>query len=426
MDRRDFLRLAGMGLTLPAAGSLLSACGGDDSTAGASAAPTIAGAASASSTAPGTTVKKEIRKVKIGFIALTDCASVVMAKELGYFAARSLDVTIEKQASWAALRDALVNSQIDAAHCLYSMPFSLATIGNQPDHPLRIAMILDRNGQGITLNAKDFQGVGYGDLSGLKSKLEAKPEKLAMTYPGGTHDLWLRYMLKAAKYEPKADQVITIPPPQMVANMSAGAMSGYSVGEPWNAKGVTDGIGFTFLATQDIWQDHPEKALVVGQRLSTDQDTLADVMAAVLEASKWLDVIDNRKKAAQTLSAEAYVNTPAANIEGRLTGKYDLGSNLGSKDFAGRQMQFFQDGLVNAPRRSYGIWALAQYQRYGLIKTAPDYTKFAEKFILRDLYDKVAKAEGIAIPNDDMTPFKVQLDNVTFDPNKPALEAARP
>ena len=419
MDRRDFLRLAGVGLTLPAAGGLLSACGGDDSS-------TAEATPAASSNATGSTVKKETRKVKIGFIALTDCASVLMAKELGYFAERSLDVTIEKQASWPVVRDNLVNGQIDAAHCLYSMPLSLATIGNQPDNPLRVAMILNRNGQAITLNAKDFEGVGYGDLAAFKSKLDAKPEKLAMTYPGGTHDLWLRYVLKASKYEPKADQVIPIPPPQMVANMTAGAMSGFCVGEPWNAKAVNDGVGFTFLTTQDIWQDHPEKALVVGQRLSTDEDTLGDVMAAILKASQWIDVPDNRKKAAQTIAAEAYVNTPAANIEGRLTGKYDLGAKLGSKDFEGRQMHFFQDGKVNAPRRSYAVWALTQYQRYGLIKTAPDYTMLADKFFLRDLYDEVAKSQGIAIPEDDMLPFKVQLDGVTFDPNKPAVEAARP
>jgi nitrate/nitrite transport system substrate-binding protein len=245
-----------------------------------------------------------------------------------------------------------------------------------------------------------------------------------MTYPGGTHDLWLRYVLKAAKYEPKADQIIVIPPPQMVANMTAGAMSGFCVGEPWNAKAVNDGVGVTFLTTQDIWEHHPEKALAVGRRLSTEKDTLADVMAAVLKAAKWLDVPANRKQAAQTLSPEGYVNTPAANIEGRLTGVYELGAKLGTKDFGGRQMQFFQDGQVNAPHHSYAIWALCQYQRYGLLKTTPDYNALADKFYMRDFYETVAKAEGIAVP-DDMKPFTVKLDNVTFDPNKPAQEASR-
>lgn len=169
MDRRSFLRLAAAGASIPVLGGALAACGGDDgaTVAGAGGPTTAAGGAGASGVAP--------KKVKIGFIALTDCASIVMAQELGYFAERGIEASIEKQASWPALRDALVNGDIDAAHCLYSMPFSLATIGEQPDNPLRVAMFLSMNGQAITLNAKDFAGVGYADLDGLRSKLEAKP-----------------------------------------------------------------------------------------------------------------------------------------------------------------------------------------------------------------------------------------------------------
>jgi nitrate/nitrite transport system substrate-binding protein len=259
----------------------------------------------------------------------------------------------------------------------------------------------------------------------LRSKLEAKPEKLAMTYPGGTHDLWLRYVLRAAGYEAAPDQIIPIPPPQMVENMRAGTMSGYSVGEPWSAKAVADGVGFTFVTSQDIWQDHPEKALVVGQKLTEDTETLRQVMGAVLQASKWLDVPANRKEAAQTISAEKYVNTPAANIEGRLTGVYDLGADLGTTDFAGKQMQFFKDGHVNAPRRAYGIWALAQYRRFGYLDADPDYGALADKFILGDLYAEVASAEGVAVPDDDMAPFTVQLDDTEFDPTDPTEEATR-
>jgi nitrate/nitrite transport system substrate-binding protein len=246
-----------------------------------------------------------------------------------------------------------------------------------------------------------------------------------MTYPGGTHDMWLRYALKAAAYVPKPDQIIPIPPPQMVENMRAGTMSGYCVGEPWNAKAVADGIGFTFVATQDIWQDHPEKALVVGKRLSEDTEALSRVMGAVLQAGKWLDVPTNRKQAAQTVSPEKYINTPAANIEGRLTGVYDLGGGLGTKDFEGRQMQFFKDGYVNAPRRAYGIWALAQYRRFGYLDKDPDYEALVDKFFLSDLYSEVAKTEGITVPDDDMKPFTVQLDHNEFDPANPTKEATR-
>lgn len=203
--------------------------------------------------------------MKIGFIALTDCASIIMAEKLGYFAERDLEVTIEKQANWPGTRDNLLNGQIDAAHCLFSMPLSLATGIGESGTALKIAMVLNHNGQAITLN-KDFASVGYGDLEKAKAALESKEPTLAMTFPGGTHDTWLRYWLKATKADQSKVKITPIPPPQMVANMKAGNMDGYCVGEPWNAVAVDEGVGFTHLTTQDIWRFHPEKALVAKER----------------------------------------------------------------------------------------------------------------------------------------------------------------
>ena len=418
MDRRDFLRAGGAALLAPGLAGLLAACGKDDP-----------GTASAAGTAPGGSATKASgtpRKVKLGFIALTDCASIVMAKELGYFAERDLDVSVEKQQSWPATRDNMVNGGIDGAHCLFSMPLSLATgIGGQGT-PLRIAMTLSNNGQAITLN-KDFASVGYGDLAKAKAALESKLPTLAMTFPGGTHDTWLRYWLKATGADTSNVKIIPIPPPQMVANMKVGAMDGYCVGEPWGAVAVRDGIGFTHLTTQDIWRFHPEKALVVSEAFATQRpDVLEDLMAAILKASKWLDDLANRAEAAETIGAAGYVNAPAAEIEGRLLGKYTMGAGLPGKTYEGDQMVFFRDGLVNSPRRAHAIWFLAQYQRFGLLKEAPPYQELADTIILRDVYEKVAAAEGIDVPDDDMAPFEVALDGVTFDPTKPDEEARRP
>jgi len=218
-----------------------------------------------------------------------------------------------------------------------------------------------------------------------------------------------------------------VPPPQMVANMKVGNMDGYCVGEPWPAAAVEQGIGFTHVATQDIWQHHPEKALVTSAKFAGQQSgVLADVMLAVLRAAKWLDNLDNRAKAAETIGATAYVNTPAKNIEGRLLGRYDLGAGLPARTFTGDQMMFFRDGLVSAPRRSHVIWFLSQYRRLGLLKEAPPYARLADEIILRDLYAKVAAKAGVTVPDDDMAPFTVKLDGAAFDPRKPEEEANRP
>ncbi len=417
MDRRAFFRVAGAAAAVPVLGSALAACGDDKE-------ETAAVDAKASTT---TKPKGPLRKVKLGFIALTDCASLVMAKELGYFEQRGLDVTLEKQASWPATRDNLLIGAIDGAHCLSSMPYSVATkIGGDGSQALKIAMMLNNNGQAITLN-KDFASVGYGDLAKAKAALESKSPTLAMTFPGGTHDTWLRYWLKATKAKNLADiKIIPIPPPQMVANMTAGAMDGYCVGEPWNAVAVAQGIGFTHLTTQDLWQHHPEKALVVNESFATKQpEVLKDLMGAVLEASKWLDEPKNRAKAAEAIGAAQYVNAPAAEIQGRMEGKYELGQNLGTKTYVEDTMRFYRDGLVNAPMKSHGLWFMAQYQRFGLLKEAPPYQQIVDSIVLSDLYAEVAKAEGIDVP-DDMKPFEVRLDKATFDPTKPDEEAKRP
>jgi nitrate/nitrite transport system substrate-binding protein len=417
MDRRTFLRLAGMAAAAPPAAALLSACG-NPPRAGSS-----APAARTGSTAGGATAN---RRVRLGFIALTDCASIVMAKELGYFAERGLDVTVEKQASWAATRDNLLNNEIDGGHVLSSMPFSVATgIGGTGARSLRLAMMLNNNGQAITLS-NDYAAVGYGDLDKARATLHTKQPTIAMTFPGGTHDTWLRYWLKACKVDASSVKIITIPPAQMVANMKVDAMDGYCVGEPWGAQAVDQGIGFTHINTQDIWKHHPEKALVVTEKFATERpDVLMDVMGAILKASAWLDDLANRKKASETIGATSYVNAPPAEIEGRLLGQYNLGPGLGTKAYTDDYMTFFRGGQVNAPRRGHAIWFMSQYRRFGLLKADPPFQELADSLILRDVYEKVAANEGIDVPDDDMRPFHIKLDNTTFDPRKPLEEASR-
>jgi nitrate/nitrite transport system substrate-binding protein len=424
-DRRRFLGLVGAGFGITAAASLtpmLPAAAASKPKATKKPGNTKAG--SPTTLAP---AKKAVRKVKLGFIALTDAAPIIMAKELGYFEERSLDVEVLKQASWPALRDALLNNQIDGAHCLFSMPFSVATgIGGNKSLDLKIAMVLNQNGQGITLQ-RDVDEIGYGDLGAAKKWIEGKDTPaMGMTFPGGTHDIWLRYWLAATKADISKVKISPIPPPQMVQNMSVGNVQAYCVGEPWNAVAVQRGIGFTYLATQDIWQNHSEKALVVNAKFATNTDALSDVMAAVLKASRWLDDLNNRAKAAETLAIEKYVNTTVPEIRDRLVGQYNLGPGLGKKDFAGNQMQFFRGGNVSMPRRGHAIWFMSQFMRLGLLKEAPNAQQLADQLILTDLYAKVAAAEGVAVPNDDMSSFEVKLDKITFDPKKPQSEMSRP
>ena len=364
------------------------------------------------------------RKIKLGFIPLTDCAPLVVAKELGLFAKYGVDVELSKEASWAVIRDKILNGELDGAHCLFSMPLSVYTgIGGKAGAEMKIAMILNNNGQAITLS-KDFCGlVGFKEVNkaaaAVKSVQGRKEVTFAMTFPGGTHDIWLRNWLAAAGINQKSVGIITIPPPQMVANMRVDNMEGFCVGEPWNGVAATQNVGFTHIASQDIWKNHPEKALVVNSNFAaTDKEDLKNVMKAIIEASRWLDNMGNRKKAAGWLTKPNYVNAPLQVIEARLMGSNDLGCDLGVQKYKDDYMTFYNNGIVATPRKSYAIWFLAQYVRFGYLKTDPDYAGIAKKLILDDLFAEVAKEMSVPV-QPDMQPIKTTYD-VVFDPNNVA------
>jgi nitrate/nitrite transport system substrate-binding protein len=368
--------------------------------------------------------------IKLGFIPLTDCAPLVIAKEKGFFDKAGVKVELSKEASWANIRDKVLNGELSGAHCLFGMPFSVYTgIGGKAESEMKIAMVLNQNGQAITLS-KDFCGkVAPKDVTAVKAAINAaktkKPElAFAMTFPGGTHDLWLKIWMEACGIDMKSVKTITIPPPQMVANMKVGNMEGYSVGEPWNGKAVADTIGFTHVASQDIWKNHTEKALVVNKSFSeTKTADLKKIMKAVLEAQKWLDDPINRAEAATILGQQMYVNAPAEVIKGRLTGTYKQGCDLPNFTYTDDNMKFFDNGLVSFPRKAHGTFFLASYVRYGYLPTEPDYKAITDKLILSDLYAEVAKEAGITIPDDDMKPFDITILKKSFDPNTPSVFA---
>lgn len=366
--------------------------------------------------------------IKLGFIPLTDCAALVAAKELGLFQKYGVDVQLSKEASWANVRDKILNGELEGAHCLFSMPMSVYTgVGGKAGSEMKIAMVLNNNGQGITLS-KDFCGmVGFKEIKKVATAVnqlkQRKEVTFAMTFPGGTHDIWLRNWMAASGINQKSVGIITIPPPQMVANMRVDNMEGFCVGEPWNGVAVAQNVGFTHIASQDIWRNHPEKALVVNKEFAgSRKEDLKKVMKAIIEASRWLDNAGNRKKAAAWLSKPYYVNAPVSVLEARLLGSNELGCELGVQSYGNDKMMFYNNGLVSTPLKSYATWFLAQYVRFGYLKSAPDYKGIAEKLILDDLFAEVAKEMNVPV-QPDMKPFKTNLD-VEFDPNNPAVYLA--
>lgn len=366
----------------------------------------------------------EKTEIKVGFIPLTDCASVVMASVMGFDQKHGIKIIPSKESSWASVRDKLISGELDAAHCLYGLIYGVELGIGGPKKDMAVLMTLNNNGQAITLSNKLAEkGVKDGaSLKALMSK-ESREYTFAQTFPTGTHAMWLYYWMAANGINPIKDaKVITVPPPQMVANMRVGNMDGFCVGEPWNARAIVDKIGFTVETTQDIWKDHPEKVLgTTADFAQKNPNTARALVAAILEASKFIDSsVVNRHKTAETIAAKSYVNTDTDVIVDRMLGRYSNG--LGKTWDDPNSMKFYNEGAVNFPYLSDGMWFLTQHKRWGLLKEHPDYLNVAKKINRIDIYKAAAQSVNVPVPKSEMRSAKL-MDGVVWDGKNPAAYA---
>ncbi len=368
----------------------------------------------------------EKREIRVGFIPLTDCASVVMAAVKKFDEKHGIRIVPSKEASWAAVRDKLLSGELDAAHVLYGLVYGVHLGVGGPKTPMANLMTLNNNGQGITLS-EQMRALGATDGASLAKVVAASAPgtyTFAQTFPTGTHAMWLYYWLAAQGIHPFRDvKAIVVPPPQMVANARVGNMHGFCVGEPWNQRAIIDRVGFSVATSQDVWPEHPEKILGTTDAWVAKHPNAARALtAAVLEASRWIDASDaNRQETARVIAARSYVNTDVEVIEGRILGRYEDG--LGKSWQDPRPMRFFNDGAVNYPYLSDGMWFLTQHRRWGLLDADPDYAGVARAINRVDIYRQAAEAVGVAVPAAELRSATL-VDGVVWDGSDPAAYAA--
>jgi len=362
----------------------------------------------------------EKTEVKIGFIPLTDCASVVMASELGFDKKYGVKIVPTKEASWAGVRDKLVNGELDFAHVLYGLVYGVHLGVGGPKKDMAVLMTINNNGQGLSLS-KQLADKGATNLESLVALMKKQPREyiFAQTFPTGTHAIWLNYCLASDGVNPVKDvKSVVVPPPQMVANARIGNMDGFSVGEPWNHRGIMDGVSIHAAASQDVWKDHPEKVLgTTVDFVKRYPNTARAVTAAILEASQWIDAsLQNKMKMAETVAQKSYINTNVNVINERILGRYQNG--LGKTWDDPNHMKFYNDGAVNFPYLSDGMWFLTQHKRWGLLKDHPDYLAVAKQINQIDIYKQAASATKTPIPKDVMRTSKL-IDGVVWDGKDP-------
>ena len=419
LSRRKFLLTAAGS----AAGAVwLAACGGPGKK------PEI----QASSSATGADAP-EVPGATLGFIALTDASPVIIALEKGFFAKHGMpEVKVVKQTSWAATRDNLElggsRGGIDGAHILSPMPLLLTagtiTKSKQPLPMVTLAR-LNTQGQGLSVS-KDFPGLTIDNAEAMKKALAAagakgRKFKAAVTFPGGTHDLWMRYWLSANGVDPNKDaDLVVVPPPQMVANMQTGTMDTFCVGEPWNQRLVNKTLGYTAAQTGELWNKHPEKAFSLrADWVDANPKAAKALLMAVQEAQIWCDDPANLDEMCEIVAKDKYIKASVDDIKPRLAGTVDYGDGRKVKDSPFRML--FWAGDSSFPFKSHDAWFVTEDMRWGYLPANTDINALVSKVNRADLWKEAAKAIGQekAIPASDSRGKETFFDGVVFDPENP-------
>ncbi len=399
-------------------------------------------------------------ELKFGFIKLTDCAPLVIAKELGFFEEEGLFVTLEAQANWKILLDRVIDGELDGAHMLSGQPIG-ATIGIGTEAHIVTPFSMDLNGNGITVSNDIWAQMKLHDASlqaerpphpitakGLvpvvrEQKDLGDPLRMGMVFPVSTHNYELRYWLAAAGIEPgyytandttgttNADVLISVtPPPQMPATLDQGTIQGYAVGEPWNQQAVARGIGVPVVTNYEIWKNNPEKVFgLTSEFVEKHPQTTRAMVKALIRAGKWLDAsLDNRRKAVAILARPEYVGADEDVIAASMTGTFEFerGDKREMPDF-----NVFFRHHATYPFYSDAVWFLTQMRRWGQIgEEKPDawYDEVARRVYRPDIYREAAQMlieEGHLaasdLPETDgyKPPTGDFIDKVVYDGRKP-------
>jgi nitrate/nitrite transport system substrate-binding protein len=319
---------------------------------------------------------------------------------------------------------------IDGAHILSPMPYLISTgkvTQNNVLMPMYVLTRLNTNSQGISVS-NEYKDLKVSvDATALKAAFAAKKAagkdvKVAVTFPGGTHDLWMRYWLAAAGIDPDKDvQTIVVPPPQMVANMKVGNMDAFCVGEPWNEQLVNQDIGFSACTTSELWAEHPEKALGMRAAFVDKYPKAAKAITmAVLEAQQWCEKSENKQAMAEILGTRQWFNVPVTDINGRIKGEFNYGRGRVEKS-SPHLMKFWANG-ASYPYKSHDAWFMAEDIRWGKFAPDTDIKALVDKVNREDIWREAAKEINVAaadIPATSSRGVEKFFDGKVFDPADP-------
>lgn len=348
-----------------------------------------------------TPVQVARKKLRLGFVPLTDCAPLVMAHELNLFRKYGLEVSLHRELGWASIRDKVIYDELDAAHAIAAMPVA-ATLGlGSIRCDCLTALVLSLNGNAITLS-NQLWDEGIRDGAALRAAIKNSRGKRVFTfgavYPFSSHRHLLRRWLASHGIDSEVDvRLVMVPPAQMVPNLKAGNLDGFCVGEPWNSVAVQSEVGWSITTSAELSPGHPEKVLMVRRDFAEKrQSEHLALVAALTEAAEFCEQPEHFTRIISTLTRPQYVGVPASTLMGGITGKFNFGHGHTShlSNFC-----VFHRNSANEPSSDKAAWALEVVKNSGLCPEPGMLNAGLGRRVFRpDLYDKALHLRDTVSP----------------------------
>ncbi len=349
------------------------------------------------------TPKLEKTKLNVGYVPITCTVPLLLAHAIGEYQKEGLEVNLARTPAWALVRDKLINAEFDASHLVLALPLTISLGIGSPATPTHVPIVQNVNGNAITLHVKHKDKRDPKDWKGFKFGI---PHEQSM------HAMLLRYYLANSGLDPDRDVELRVyPPPDSVANMASGNLDGMLFAEPWGQRAVFEGVGFLHKLTRDIFPDHPCCVVAVTDKLLTEApNSFGALYRSVVRATEYADKAENRKRVAELLAPQAYLNQPQTVLEQVLLGRYadGLGQVVEVPD---------RIGFKAFPYESTAVWLLTQLRRWNMVPAGIDYAQVAKSVFMATDAEKRMKEMGFAVPPSPM--IKHTIMGKTFDPAAP-------
>jgi len=327
------------------------------------------------------------RGIRLGYVALVDCAPLAVARELGLFERHGLNVHLSRELGWASVRDGIYHGELDAAQTISGIALGLGLGASGLRRRIAVPLVLNLHGNAITLSKNlDFS---LQERGALKQHLrdewkKDRPLTLAASHRYSSHHLLLRQWLRMeAISEPGDVEIVFLPPPLMTSHLRADHIDGYCVGEPWNSEAVLSGAGWCPATSTDLSLGHPEKVLVVSDRFIEEyREEAVRLVAVLLESCEKCQSPEFRSDLIDILALPQYTGCSREVLSNSLGGKF----NAGNRFLKAESFHVFHGHGVNNPSLDKASWMLSGLRQCGVI---PEKVKISLSQIYReDLYQQ--------------------------------------